>query len=56
MTVRRRRGGRPQVPGERDQLVLEELRRPELRGRVRQVLAVPAAKLIVSRRTGKGTK
>ena len=34
-------GGDAQVPGERDQLVLEELRRPELRGRIRQMLAVP---------------
>jgi hypothetical protein len=49
-------GADAQVPGERDQLVLEELRRPELRGRVRQVLAVPAVELIVSRRTGKETK
>ena len=48
MTLRRRRGGGDaQVPGERDQLVLGELRRPELRGRVREVLAVPAAELIV---------
>ena len=42
--------GHPEVLGQRDQLVLEQLRGPELGGRVRQVLAQPAAELVVEHR------
>src|SRR5215213_7812167 len=37
----------PEVARQRGELVLEELRRPELGGRIRQMLALAAAELVV---------